>query len=153
MMVDYKTLVDYYKRREKIIDFINTHLKCTKAAVIRYMNEIGFASDMTTHRIIKELENEKIISVLKDKPNSQVHYLIMNDKNDFNVVNSVLSRIEIILDSIYKFQPDFDVLIKYTSVRSVGKENRLRMVKFHSDLFHLVKGYLDATLKFLLIQT
>jgi hypothetical protein len=152
-MVDYKTLVDYHTRREKIIEFISNNLKCTKAQVIRYMNKIGFASDMTTHRIIKELENEEIISVLKDKPNSQVHYLIMNDKKEFNVVNNALSQIEIILDRIYKFQPDFGVLLKYTSTRSVGKENKLQMIKFDDDLFHLVKEYFDATLKFLLIQT
>ena len=53
----------------------------------------------TTHKIIKDLVDHYVVIVKKDKKNSQIHHLYINDSNDFNRLEQELSSIENIIDS------------------------------------------------------
>lgn len=71
--------------------------KQTKADVIRYMHtNYGSATD-TTHTDIKELISSGELKI--ERVNNQMHYLIINDKSEFNMINNWLSTIETIIDS------------------------------------------------------
>ena len=57
---------------------------CTQTEVINYMLKKKLSSLVTTHRIIKELEASKIITVIPDEKNRQTQRLSINDKNPYN---------------------------------------------------------------------
>jgi hypothetical protein len=96
-MSDYNTTIKHTPslakaemRRHKIIEFIHENPNCTKTQVIA---NIKGSSLVTTHKILKDLENRGIVIV--QKPNPQTNYLIINDQNDFNRIEKELSLIEI----------------------------------------------------------
>jgi hypothetical protein len=73
--------------------------KTTKAVVARYMKEKRLSSGETTHNIIKELIDEGKLNI--EVINSQVHFLTVNENNEFNKIYNFLSEIEKIMDRIY----------------------------------------------------
>ncbi len=85
-------------RRAKIIEFVKAHPKCTKTEVIKEMEDKGIGSIKTVHSIINDLVDKEKLIVLKDKPNSQVHRLVINEKNEFNRIDNTLSEIEGIMN-------------------------------------------------------
>lgn len=81
-------------RRGKIIEYVKGNSRCTKTEVIKDMEKKGIGSIKTIHPIIIDLLNEGILLVLKNRPNSQIHRLIINDKNEFNKIYKTLSDIQ-----------------------------------------------------------
>ena len=49
------------------------------------MTENG-SSPVTAFKDLAYLISQGRITVLKDKPNSQTHYLVVNDNNEFNIL-------------------------------------------------------------------
>ena len=88
-------------RRKKILSFIQEQPGIIKADVIRYMERNG-SSIMTTHGIIIDLIKEGLIIERKDKPNSQVHHLYINDENQFNIVDKKITQVHNFIGSLYK---------------------------------------------------
>jgi len=125
------SVIDENDRRGRIIDFIKSNSMCTKAQVIRFMDNNG-SSVMTTHDIIKDLESEKIIQVLKDKPNSQTHHLILNDDNELNRIDHMLTEIEKTIDGMELFIPRLRQLVQ----RSGKKRMQIfkQLVNLESDV-------------------
>jgi ssDNA-specific exonuclease RecJ len=81
-------------RENSILKFVKEKRKCTKAEVIKYMSDVGKSSTVTTQKKIMNLIDEKKLLVLKDKPNSKPHYLIINDKHEYNLINEQLQELE-----------------------------------------------------------
>lgn len=73
------------RRYEMIKNYVRKYPgKKTKADVMRYMRE--WTSDPTTFKDLTNLIKAGAILVLKDKPNSQIHYLILNSNDKFNIL-------------------------------------------------------------------
>jgi hypothetical protein len=86
------------ERGEKILNYIKENPNTIKADVIRFMK--GDSATVTTHGIIQDYIEEGKVTMVKDKKNSQIHHLFINDKNDFNRIDLRLSRIETIIDTL-----------------------------------------------------
>lgn len=89
------------ERHEKIMKYVRNHPKGIKAKVLEYMTKNG-SSPVTAFKDLTYLINKGRITVLKDKPNSQVHYLVINDKNEFNQIDKELSEIESVIDGMWE---------------------------------------------------
>jgi hypothetical protein len=87
-------------RRGKIIEYVRANSRCTKTEVIKDMEKRSIGSIKTIHPIIIDLLNEGILLVLKNRPNSQIHRLIINDKNEFNQIDETLSEIDNFIDKM-----------------------------------------------------
>jgi hypothetical protein len=86
------------ERYNTILKYIRDNKKATKAETIRHMDKEHLSSTVTTHKDIQNLIREKKVNVLKDKPNSQMHHLVINDKNEFIRIDKELSEIESIIN-------------------------------------------------------
>jgi hypothetical protein len=75
------------ERHDEIMEFVKLNPKRTKAQVMRFMKD-NDVSEPTTFKDITYLVGKGRLLVLKDKPNSQTHYLIVNDDNEFNVLEN-----------------------------------------------------------------
>lgn len=89
-------------RRKKIIEYVNANSKCTKTEVIKDMEKKGIGSIKTIHPIIIDLLNEGILLVLKNRPNSQIHRLIINNENEFNKIYNCLTDLESLISKMDK---------------------------------------------------
>lgn len=74
------------QRRVEILRYVlerqTANQKTTKATVIKHMKEIKLSSGETTHNLIRDLINEGKLNVRE--LNSQVHFLTVSEKFDFN---------------------------------------------------------------------
>lgn len=86
-------------RDEMILQFVMDNPDCTKTSVINYINP---GSPVPTHRAIKRLIEEKRLVSTKDKFNSSMHHLRINEKNKFNMIIQLLSRMHVMLEKINK---------------------------------------------------
>jgi hypothetical protein len=111
-------------RRNKIIEYVRKYPKTTKTNVIKYMNQEG-SSIMTTHSLIADLISGKILTVQKDKPNSQIHHLIFNDESAFNRIDKELSEIKSSIDLMDEFKRDHPYI----------KENKKSYIEFYNVFF------------------
>src|SRR4029079_3732053 len=80
------------ERHEKIMKFVREFPKRTKAQVMRFMKD-NDVSEPTTFKDITYLVGKGRLLVLKDKPNSQTHYLVVNDENEFNILEKFIKEI------------------------------------------------------------
>jgi hypothetical protein len=82
------------ERHEKILEFIRKYPgKKTKADVMTYMTKEHYSSPPTAFKDLTNLIKAGRILVLKDKPNSQIHYLIVNDENLTNVLEESIAKV------------------------------------------------------------
>lgn len=143
-----------------IYEYVLNHKGTTKAEVIRYMD--GRASLATTHKIIKEfVDNEKFF-VKIDLNNSQIHHLYINDANDFNRINKLLSRLEFLGGVLYKTLLKLSELIgkrRDNDTNERPNKDNLDAPLSARDLIHLTADlgfFVDAVKKMLdnlLVQT
>lgn len=103
-----KAILDYITSQQRL-----DNPKDTKADVMRSLAKKGCCSEPVGHALIIELEKAGKLKILKDKPNSQYHHLIVNDKNEFIKIDKALFEIDGIIDlmrepllNIYKFKSD-----------------------------------------------
>lgn len=94
------------ERHDKIMKFVRQYPKRTKAQVMRFMKD-NDVSEPTTFKDITYLVGKARLLVLKDKPNSQTHYLIVNEDNEFNQIDKELSEIESIINVMRKPVQDY----------------------------------------------
>ena len=86
-----------------ILDYVRENSdipKITKAQIMVYMREVS--RGMTTYKITIELIKEGKIKMVKpkDKPYSEIDYLVINEENEFNKIYKFLSEIEKIIDGM-----------------------------------------------------
>jgi len=132
------------ERRLKILECITErqkmNQKTTKAVVMRYMKEKKLSSGETTHNIIKDLINEGKLNM--EVLNSQVHFLTINENNEFNKIYNILTKFEVLMNTmnkiVYKNKLNLDTLFK-----TLGKEHEeyLGAVEVAD---HLVTPYIDT---------
>ncbi len=125
---------------DEILRYIKANPKATKTDVIKHMTSRSMGSTVTTHKRIINLIKEKKILVLKDKPNSQTHHLIINNKNNYNLINEQLLEIEAHVDVISE---------------SMDNMRKLRDNDLKSGLSSFVSNYhirMDLMLRRLLIK-
>jgi hypothetical protein len=100
-------LISEAERRIKILEYVRKPSekdgKITKSDVMRHMKEVSRM--MTTHKATIELIKEGKIRMTKpkDKPYSQIDYLVINDNNEFNKIYNILLEIENHIDSMDSF--------------------------------------------------
>lgn len=128
-------------RDDEILKYIKANPKATKADVIRYMTNRGIGSTVTTHRRIIDFISEKKLLVLKDKPNSQIHHLIINNKNNYNLINEQLLEIEAHVDEMNE---------SMDNMRKLG-DNDLKSELSSSISNQNIK--IELMLRFLLVKT
>lgn len=76
---------------QKIVKYITDHAGCSKAAIVRHMENAGPVSRITTLNYIGNLEAEKIIICSLEKPNSQIYRVYINEDSK---VASLLGELE-----------------------------------------------------------
>jgi hypothetical protein len=85
---------------ETVRTYVIRHPGTTKTKIADYMEERGDSSRVTTLKIIDDLVFEEIIKVVRDRPKSRIHYLFINDQNEFNLMDREISEIETIIDGM-----------------------------------------------------
>ena len=67
------------KRDWKIIEYIKKNAGCSKQDVVRGTN--GYSSRITILNILNKLENERMIIARKERTNSQIYRLFVNNES------------------------------------------------------------------------
>jgi hypothetical protein len=88
------------KLEKEILRYIKEHPRCSKTDVILHMENNKLLSAPVTLKKIKNLVEGGKIIVKADKVNSQKHLLIINDKNDFNILVAEISDIQTRCDKL-----------------------------------------------------
>jgi hypothetical protein len=87
------------ERRIEILEFVKDRQRSgqntTKASVIRHLKEKKLSSRETGLNLINDLIKEGKLN--KKEINSQVHFLTINEENEFNRIFKELSEIELII--------------------------------------------------------
>jgi hypothetical protein len=90
------------ERRVNILEFVKERQRAdkntNKTTVIKYLKEKGLSSRETTLDLINDLIREGKLN--KKEINSQVHFLTLNQDNEFIKIYNYLSEIENVLDEI-----------------------------------------------------
>jgi len=126
-------------REDSILKFVKEQQKPTKADVIRYMHDAGISSTVTTHKDIMNLIDEKKLLVLKDKSNSKPHRLIINNKNEYNLINEQLLEMEAHVDEMNESMDNF------RNLRDSDLKSELN-IRFVSNYIQLVETMLQRLL-------
>jgi hypothetical protein len=74
--------------------------KNTKADVMRYCEKNSICSQPVAHSVVISLVKRGKIKILKDKPNSQVHHLVINYENEFHVLTNKIGQIEKLVNAL-----------------------------------------------------
>lgn len=107
------------ERRRKILDYLLLNsikekpARINKADVMRHLGPDSRPN--STHKTTVDLINEGKIKIVKDKPRSQTHYLVLDKENEFNKINEELLRLEGIINDLRiespKFQHHYDLAV------------------------------------------
>jgi hypothetical protein len=108
------------ERHEKIMDYVRKYpRKKTKADVMRYMRK--WTSDPTSFKDITHLIKEGRLLVLKDKPNSQVHHLIVNNDSKYNQLEKRIDEsLQILVNTPNDILPVLDQVGELGSLAAVS---------------------------------
>jgi hypothetical protein len=102
LTIDSEKRVTETERRVKILEYVSERQKAnqntTKTTVITYMKEKRLSSRETTLNLINDLIREGKLT--KKEINSQVHFLTINEDNEFNKIYNWLIEIEKFMDTI-----------------------------------------------------
>jgi len=137
-------LISNEERRLKILEYVKerqrVNQKTTKAVVMRYMKEKKLSSGETTHNILKDLIDEGKLNM--EVINSQVHFLTINEKDEFNKMYNTLTEFETLMNTMNKIidknKINLDALFK-----TLGKEHKEYLGAVEVD-DHLVNPYINT---------
>ena len=118
--------VDLTGRQKAICEYIDKNPYTIKESVVKTLTKEGKGSRKTILNDINELVEYGIIGIRKDKPNSQIHHLVIN--ND-SLLLSVMSDLD-------GFSKSFFILIDETKERF--DEISHKIISYNSE------DYLDA---------
>jgi len=116
------------KASKKILNYIadqqkQEHPKDTKADVMRYCEKESICSQPVAHSVIIDLANGHKINVLKDKPNSQTHHLVINDKDEFSRLNVEIDKLYLLANNLTKIVPVNAKMLENIRNRSPKRHN------------------------------
>jgi hypothetical protein len=98
----------FFSQKEKaIIDYVTKNPGVTKQTVVDALD--GKYSRVIVFDIIKELEKYEIITIRKNKPNSQIHNLYLSESNPILKEAERLSRFTSVIMNLFEKIKDLDV--------------------------------------------
>jgi Fe2+ or Zn2+ uptake regulation protein len=124
-VVSQTSLDDLSAREKKVLKFVKDHPGTSKEKVIQQLTREGAGSRMTIIRALDNVEAYGLISVRKEKQNSQTYKLYINQDNTFLTVYNDLNI----------FGNIFSNIIEEITERGLHKSDRLER---NSLLYHLV---------------
>jgi hypothetical protein len=110
----------------EIINFLRIKPGSSKANVIRYLRDMQMASRMTTLQYIKDLETKNIVYGKKERPNSQVIMMYVNERNQFLSVLTELGEFKVAYLELLGKSKDRIINIKESDPLRWKKEDRLK---------------------------
>jgi hypothetical protein len=97
---------------QKIVKYITDHAGCSKAAIVRHMENAGPVSRITTLNYIGNLEAEKIIICRLEKPNSQIYRVYINED----------SKVASLLGELEEFKEAYFILLEKSKEKMSTKD-------------------------------
>jgi len=141
------TLISETERRAKIIDYIwkkslDEDPKITKSSI---MKDFKDSRPMTTYQITIDLLKEGKLKMVKpkDKPYSQIDYLVINENDEFNKIYNMFLEIENIIDIIDQPINEFRKRKPVSPLDSSNFDHDLAN-EFHSLLEDLIGTFEEA---------
>ena len=131
-------------RSQAIIDFVKSHPECDKEEVVRHCFEKGIASRLTVRKIIKDLEKDGILNVIKEKDNSKSYKLTVNSENLLVIIpkdlEEIFAQFKVFLDTVKKIPLDENEIISMVenSIYS-GKISNQRVDSYSINEIDLIK--------------
>jgi hypothetical protein len=110
----------------EIINYLRIKPGSSKADIIRYLRDMQMASRMTTLQYIKDLETKNIVYGKKERPNSQVIMMYVNEKNQFLSVLTELGEFEAAYLKLLEKSKDRIINLKESDPLRWKEENRLK---------------------------
>lgn len=119
------------QRKNEILKFVKLNPKTTKSKVIEHMTKRRMSSLVITQALLIELIDSGKIIVLRDKPNSRNHRLVLNSGNQFNRLTAEIANLEDISSK------QTDVFIKDISNQDFF-ESKFNSSSFKQHVFNLI---------------
>ncbi|CAN5516627.1 hypothetical protein BH18THE1_BH18THE1_03380 [soil metagenome] len=145
------------ERRIEILQFVKkrqqANQRTTKAIVIRHMKEKRLGSAETTHNTMKELRDEGKLYV--KKIHSQLHFLTINEENEFNKTYEMLTQLEAFMNIMHEIVDRNKInLDKHSQIYGVGKEfnEYLGAVELYDYLLAPYRNLFETILQIMLIR-
>jgi hypothetical protein len=123
---------DLSEKEKAILDYITNNPGTTKQGVVEGLD--GKYSRVTVFNTIKELDDYDMIIVRKDKPNSQIHKLFINDKDLFASLIQDLDAFE---------KAYFPLLKKAETKFKTSKEKETKKQPLLIHIFSLYEGLIQ----------
>jgi len=83
--------MDELERKNKILEYIEGHLGCTKTSL---ENGVDMAPRTVRKHLQNLIEDEKKVVCIVDKANPRIHHLFINDQVKLAIMSLAMSRVE-----------------------------------------------------------
>jgi hypothetical protein len=146
-------------RRDKIYLYIKEHPGTTQTEVIEYTTNKGISSLVTTRNLIQKLVAEKIVIVRKDRSNSQIHHLFVDEENIHERIYNQISNLEKFISKTNQyffrllddyFTEDKELTENYSEEKEARWYNRSN---FRNDIEETYRSVLNRMLETLFLIT
>jgi hypothetical protein len=88
---------DFSRREKEVLSYIRRNPGTNKAQVVNALYEENLGSNVTIKKAIKNLEGYGLIRARKEKPNSQIYQLYINEDNSFLSIYTDLENFKNVL--------------------------------------------------------
>jgi hypothetical protein len=120
--------------------------RINKSDVVRHLQ--GISRLNTTHKTIMGLIDEGKINAIKDNPRSQIHYLTINESNEFNKIYNTLSEIEIIINTM---DERINEISKRPEIEKIPK-NKRDIYRYHFEQTFLIELFMTFVINLIRIN-
>jgi hypothetical protein len=120
--------------------------RINKSDVVRHLQ--GISRLNTTHKTIMGLIDEGKINAIKDNPRSQIHYLTINESNEFNKIYNTLSEIEIITNTM---DERINEISKRPEIEKIPK-NKRDIYRYHFEQTFLIELFMTFVINLIRIN-
>jgi len=132
------------KRRntaKKILEYITEQQKQVnpkdiKADVMQYCERESICSQPVAHSVIIDLVNKHKLKLVKDKPNSQTHHLVINNEDEFTKINIEIDKLYSLANNLTEFVAKKANFMAF--IRSRQNERAHGGTKYDTDFRNLV---------------
>jgi DNA primase catalytic subunit len=144
------------ERRIEILQYVMyrqlDNQRTTKANVIRHLKEKKMASGETTHNILKDLIIEGKLN--RQEINTQLHYLTINEENEFNKTYNMLTELKTFMNMMDKILDIHKINLNELAVYTAGKQHEeyLGAREFDDHLVNPYLGLLETIFQNMLIR-
>jgi hypothetical protein len=133
-----------------ILNFIKNNPGQTENQIVKAMEVKGICSKMTTLKKIDELIVMKEIKDLSKKGENRFHKFILNDENEFNLIDDWLSKLECTGEIIgHTIEKARELERRYKDIQDLPAE----LIVLDSDLSYAYAGSIKQMVEILLIES